>query len=543
MIFQFLNEKKGERRMKKTLSIVIALLVALAVCSSLPFIAIADLSATELWHVPTTNNRAIDAADSGDVNGDGIADVAILTYGGTLQVIRKDGTEIWSNSTGFAGGSPGICDIDGDCKGEVCAFGRLDATGAICCYDDDGTQLWLFTSSSTGIFGYAAFLNLDSDAQLEIFVTATAGYGAASTSYALDTDGSVMWSFSTPELGNQMIHTDVTGDGIPEIILATFQNVYVLNKSGSLIWQYTPDLEMHNAYIMAGDITGDGIDDLAVSRFDFFFNTLYVIKNDGVELWQKSYGCDTYYNLSIPLVIDVDNDGAKEVVVYGGGAIRAYDQDGTELWAWGNSTFLPYYCWPGHCDVNRDMKEEIVFDKDSHVYALSLEGNLVMDFALPNNGAFILSGTGGHVRGRETPRWGEAADVNNDGFDELIIQENIDGQYYVAAVLPPLPAISWEYVFKDPKRGTVLKISTDDKYFQFIAPGKDFGIKHDPNMQVFNRAITICYQDKQMCLWATAIDYRVRLCSAVAWDKQTGKTYLLIDISFCPRSYRYCFDI
>jgi hypothetical protein len=294
--------------------------------------------------------------------------------------------------------------------------------------------MWSFTSYSTGIFGYAAFLNLDLDPQLEVFVTATAGYGSASTSYALDTDGSFMWSYSTPELGNQMIYTDVTGDSIPEIILATFQNVYVLDKYGSLILQYTPDSEEHNAYIAAGDITGDGIDDLALSRIDHF-NTLYAVRNDGTELWNKSYGRDSSYNLSPPIVIDVDDDGAKEVIVYGGGAIHTYDGDGTELWTWGNSMFLPSYCWPGHFDVNRDSEEEIVFDKDGRVYALSLDGHLVMEFALPNNGAFILTGTGGHVKGCETPRWGEVADVNSDGCAELIIKEIIDGQYYVAAVL------------------------------------------------------------------------------------------------------------
>lgn len=505
--------------------LLIVLPIVLAISSN----AEASLDVSELWRVPVLSNQIIDGKDSGDVNGDGIADVAILANGGSLQVIKNDGTEIWSKSTGFAGGSPGIGDVDGDGKGEVFAFGRLGSTGAICCYDDDGTELWSYASSSTGIFGYAAFLNLDSDAQLEIFVTATTGYGGASTSYALDTNGSVMWSYSTSEPGNQMIYPDVTGDAIPEIILATFQNIYVLDRNGSQMRQHTPDSEMHNAYITAGDITGDGIDDLALSRIDNF-NTLYAIRNDGTGLWQKSFGRETYYNLSPPIVIDVDNDGIKEVIFYGGGAIHAYDGDGTELWTWGNSTFLPYFCWPGHSDLNRDMTEEIILNKDGHVYALSLEGNLIMDFALPNNGAFILTGTGGCVKGCETPRWGEAADVNNDGFDELIIQENIDGHYYVAALLPPL-TISWEHVFEDPRRGTILKISTDDKYFQFIAPDKDFGVKHDSNMKVLNHVIIIRYEDNEMRLIATAVNNKIDFCAATAWDRQTGKRYVLSDRS------------
>jgi len=96
----------------------------------------------------------------------------------------------------------------------------------------------------------------------------------------------------------------------------------------------------------------------------------------------------------------------------------------------------------------------------------------------------------------------------------------------VSVGVEPL-AIMWEYVFKDAKRGTILKISTDDKYFQFMAPNKDFGIKHDPKMTVLKNVIVICYNDSTMRLIATAIHDRIDFCSAVAWDKQTGKMYLL----------------
>lgn len=423
--------------MKKVIATIMVFLIAFSMISMFNFVAKADPSAVDLWRVPTLDNTAINGKDSGDVDGDGIEDLAILTIGGTLQVIRNDGIEIWSRSIAIAGGSPGISDVDRDGKGEVFAFSRLGSTGIIYCFDNDGTELWQFTAGdSTGIFGYAAFLNLDADAELEIFVTATAGYGAASTSYALDTDGSVMWSFSTSELGNQMMHTDVTGDGVEEIILATFQKIYILDKSGALLRQYQPDLAYTNSYIAAGDLTGDGIDDIALSRITGF-NTLYTLANDCSFLWKKEYGSVPEYYLSPPMSMDMDDDGSEEVAVYGGGMVRAFDSDGTELWTWGNSTVLPYFCWPGNWDVNRDGKDEIVTVKNSHVYALSLEGNLVMDFDLPNNGDFILAGTGGRVEGRETPRWGEVADVNDDGFDELIIQETIDGQYYVAALLVP----------------------------------------------------------------------------------------------------------
>lgn len=90
--------------------------------------------------------------------------------------------------------------------------------------------------------------------------------------------------------------------------------------------------------------------------------------------------------------------------------------------------------------------------------------------------------------------------------------------------------VSWEYEFIDTKRGTVLKINTDEQLFQFIAPRKDFGIKHDPKMKVFNDFITIYYQDSQLSLNAIAMDGRNGFCTAVVLDKQTGMVYLLIEI-------------
>jgi hypothetical protein len=100
-----------------------------------------------------------------------------------------------------------------------------------------------------------------------------------------------------------------------------------------------------------------------------------------------------------------------------------------------------------------------------------------------------------------------------------------------------MTAISWEYVFQDIKRGTMLKISTGDKYFQFTAPGTDFGVKYDPKMMVLRNVIGIYYDDSTMRLIAAALVDRNNFCSAVAWDKQTNKVYLLIEI---PQKLAHC---
>jgi hypothetical protein len=87
----------------------------------------------------------------------------------------------------------------------------------------------------------------------------------------------------------------------------------------------------------------------------------------------------------------------------------------------------------------------------------------------------------------------------------------------------------WQYIFKDSKRGTELRINALDKYFQFTVPGKDFGVKQDPNMKILWHVIIINYGDSQMRLIATALDDCIGFCVATAWDKKTGKVYMLID--------------
>jgi len=89
--------------------------------------------------------------------------------------------------------------------------------------------------------------------------------------------------------------------------------------------------------------------------------------------------------------------------------------------------------------------------------------------------------------------------------------------------------IAWEHVFRDTKRGTILKISTDDKYFQFIAPDKEFSIKEACKMVVYKYSIVIWHKDSEIELGTIAIDTKIDFCFAIARDMQTRKSYLLVD--------------
>jgi hypothetical protein len=89
---------------------------------------------------------------------------------------------------------------------------------------------------------------------------------------------------------------------------------------------------------------------------------------------------------------------------------------------------------------------------------------------------------------------------------------------------------NWNYIYQDTYgRGTTLKINLAHKFFQFIAPSKDYGIRNATSMRQCGRAIIINHSDKQLRLITASVDTKIDFCYAMAWDLQTRKCYLLID--------------
>jgi hypothetical protein len=89
---------------------------------------------------------------------------------------------------------------------------------------------------------------------------------------------------------------------------------------------------------------------------------------------------------------------------------------------------------------------------------------------------------------------------------------------------------SWNYIFEDTYgRGTILKINLAHKFFQFITPDKDYGIREATYMRQCGRAIIIHHYDEELRLITTAVDTKLDFCVAIAWDTQTGKRYFLSD--------------
>jgi parallel beta-helix repeat protein len=117
-------------------------------------------------------------------------------------------------------------------------------------------------------------------------------------------------------------------------------------------------------------------------------------------------------------------------------------------------------------------------------------------------------------------------DVYTIEFNSTDYAGNIEATKSIQVTL-----FSWNYVFEDSYgRGTILKINTEHKFFQFITPDGDYGIRKATRMQVYRaRFIIIQHRDDELRLITLTIDTKLDFCVAIAWDVETSARYFLID--------------
>ena len=187
-------------------------------------------------------------------------------------------------------------------------------------------------------------------------------------------------------------------------------------------------------------------------------------------------------------------------------------------------------------------------DEDRHfVVHTDPEGKTTVQFGDGTNGAIPPAGEdnikatySADAQGEGTVVMGEVENL----LTSIVYNKTMSGltkksgQYTMEASSPTdencvrvyFTVFSWNYVFEDTDdRGTILKINVALKFFEFIRPGLDYGIRKATSMQSSGRAIIVNHNDKQLRLIAVAVDTKLDFCIANAWDLQTRKCYLLID--------------
>jgi hypothetical protein len=247
-----------------------------------------------------TETHAYGAPAIADLEGDGRAEVI---FG--REVFEADGTPRWIGTESAARAHSFAADLDGDGRAEVVAGNTL--------YASDGTIRWKSATEE----GSPAVGDFDGDGQGDV-VHVGGGYV-----YLTGTDGTVRWASAIPEGGRGGPPTvaDFDNDGLPEVGVAGASRYAVFDTDGTLLWaNAVTDRSSNVTGSSVFDFEGDGASDVVYG--DELTLWVYDGATGAVKLQLDDHASGTLYEY--PLILDVDADGASEIVL----ASNDYTYDG-----------------------------------------------------------------------------------------------------------------------------------------------------------------------------------------------------------------------
>jgi hypothetical protein len=299
----------------------------------------------------------------GDVDGDGIPEIAATDGPGLMFLLDNRGNEIWhvapDNGMVYYNAYPGIADLDGDGFAEVISGRNI--------YSYDGRLL------GRGAFGSGAVMNggggfsegavpalvdLDGDGELEV-VTGNAAYRI---------DGSTKYSNGLAD-GNPAV-ADFDGDGEPEIVVASGPRVYTLESDLTPTgWAYNFNSN-YVGPIAIDDLDGDGIPEFVAAGA----NTLIAFHWDGSQLWSRPV--QDYSGAAGAIMFDFEMDGYPEVVYADETKVHVFNGlDGTVKLESSDHASATTFENPIVADVDNDGEVEIVMLHAGYQNGISCYGD------------------------------------------------------------------------------------------------------------------------------------------------------------------------
>ena len=368
-------------------------------------------------------------SDAGDVNGDGFDDLIVgassyddvgmnkIDIGQAFVYSGLDGTVLyqWEGTVdgekfGHAAAGAGDLNADGFADFIVGAIGAgpggRHKSGAVTAFSGvDGSILHQWTGfSGADAMGQsvAAAGDVNGDGYDDVIVGATRTdlgslWDVGSAYVFSGLDGSLIYQWngegSTDLFGHSVSSAgDVNADGVADLIVGAYLanpggknnagSAYVYSGAdGSLLYQFVGESASHefgSSVSSAGDVNGDGFDDLLVGAQDAtapgvpsFAGAAYVFSGADGTLLHRWFGDDLigYFGCSVSDVGDMNSDGFADVMIGAYGAGRTFagsayiysGKTGGLLYEW-LGTFDSYLgiCVSSAGDVNNDGSPDII---------------------------------------------------------------------------------------------------------------------------------------------------------------------------------------
>ncbi|MDH5646169.1 MAG: FG-GAP-like repeat-containing protein, partial [Candidatus Heimdallarchaeota archaeon] len=338
-----------------------------------------------------------------DLTGDGIAEVVFVSWGpddftrGPLRALDgRDGRELFTVSDPTlemtANGQLAVGDIDGDGRPEIVGMDAEAYRNHLLAFEHDGTFKWRSAQVFSAGIGGASVADLDADGTAEVIMGRD----------VLDGAGNLRWSGAHGR-GDAVygaaysLVADVNLDGSPDVVAGNT----VYESTGEEQW-YNPDIP--DGYPALGNFDADAEPEIVLVTF----NELWLLEHTGKVIWGpvsiSRGGCN--YSGGLPLVADVDGDGTPEIGVAGCMTLSVFERDGTVKWS------TPVYdssgiTTPTVFDLNGDGRVELLYS-DERTFRI-FDGS---------TGAVLFEMPKGSLTAFENP---VVADVDGDGHAEIVL--------------------------------------------------------------------------------------------------------------------------
>jgi len=243
-----------------------------------------------------------------------------------------------TNAPNFS--SPAIADLTNDNKLDA-VFSSKGNTFAL---TSNGELIWNNTAIQMQYSDASpAIIDIDNDDSLEIIVDSY-NYGI----YCLNCYGEVLWFHEEPLIETPPVISDLEIDGKMEIIAASRNQIFCLNSSGIVKWNYSIEIaSSYNTQLALGDLDNSGSVEILINLNS---NELLCLNADGTKAWTSSH-------YGIPVIADLDSDGTQEIILYSFSKITCLDNSGNLFWEYlGGNDFTVL----GVANLIDDERKEII---------------------------------------------------------------------------------------------------------------------------------------------------------------------------------------
>ncbi len=276
-----------------------------------------DMNGHTVWKTDL-GDRLCTAPVLANVTGSPLPEIIVLSESGHLYCVDgQTGVIVWQHllkdRIDWGATEPMAVDVNGDHVPEIIV---ADRSQTVSCFNGKGEQLWA-TTTHIGSPKCPAACDLGGDGRPEIL------YGGTETALTcLAADGKILWELEKGTNGSSPIAGDLDGDGHPEIIVGVGRNLAAVDAQGKILWSTPLDSEL-DAGLTAADSDGDGKAEIYAADLS---GTLHCVSSTGKLLWTGNV--EERVRRS-PTIADVDGDGVPEILVAGySGAIHIFTPTG-----------------------------------------------------------------------------------------------------------------------------------------------------------------------------------------------------------------------